>query len=195
MLGSSELEVISDSDPTLVKMNIYELQNLLEYPFIGDLKMILADKSGNQLCSFGDSIQPGELSTFEVQEEPIKIQGRLVGEWPEGDYRLYVGARQLNTSKFVYLSYYDIVHPDISYHDLSLSAQIKGNKLIINGKTYIITPTKIELVEANNSIEELDYYHVYSLNGRHIGSLEKKNPPPGIYIIRQGQLWRKIIVK
>ncbi len=195
MLGSSELEVISDSDPTLVKMNIYELQNLLEFPFIGDLKMILADKSGNQLCSFGDSIQPGELSTFEVQEEPIKIQGRLVGEWPEGDYRLYVGARQLNTSKFVYLSYYDIVHPDISYHDLSLSAQIKGNKLIINGKTYIITPTKIELVEANNSIEELDYYHIYSLNGRHVGSLEKKSPPPGVYIIRQGELWRKMVVK
>lgn len=195
MLGSSELEVINDSDPTLVKMNIYELQNLQEFPFIGDLKMILADKSGNQLCSFGDSIQPGELSTFEVQEEPIKIQGRLVGEWPEGDYRLYVGARQLNTSKFVYLSYYDIVHPDISYHDLSLSAQIKGNKLIINGKTYIITPTKIELVEANNSIEELDYYHIYSLNGRHVGSLEKKSPPPGVYIIRQGELWRKMVVK
>ena len=195
MLGCSELEVVSDTKPSLVSLNIYELQNLQESPFIGDLRMILADKSGKQLCAFGDSIQPGELSTFEIQEAPLKIHGQLVGEWPDGDYKVYVGARQINTSRYVYLSFYDISQPDIEYHELSLSAQIKGGKLIINGKTYDISPTSINQVEQNDMKSKEDTIRIYRLDGLIIGSRVVNTLPSGVYVIRQGKLTRKMIIR
>ena len=197
LLGCSELEAISSSDPSLVCLNIYEIQNLMDYPFIGDLKMILADKIGKQLCSFGDSIQPGELSTFEVQEEPLKIQGKLIGEWTDGDYKLYVGARQINTSKFVYLSFYDITRPDLAYQDLSLNAEIMDNRLIVNGKSYIITPTSIKHIETESHIEEDDNINFYCVDGRFVGKSYKDtiSLPPGIYIVRQGKSTRKMVIR
>ena len=195
MLGCSELEVVSDNVPSVVSLNIYELQNLQEFPFIGDLRMILADKSGRQLCAFGDSIQPGELSTFEVQEAPLKIHGQLVGEWPDGDYKVYVGARQINTSKYVYLSFYDISQPDMEYHELSLKAQIKDRKLIINGKTFDISPTSIYQVEPDDMKGRGDTIGIYSLDGLFVGSRGVNTLPPGIYIIRQGKQTRKIIIR
>ncbi len=195
LLGSSELEVLSNSDPSLICLNIYELQNMLDSPFIGDLKMILADKSGNQLCSFGDSVQPGELSTFEVQEKPLKIQGKLIGEWPDGDYKLYVGARQINTSKFVYVSFFDITQPDMSYHELSLSAQIKDRKLLVNGKSFNITSSLNQIV-ANSTIDNDDGIHFYHLDGRYLGMYNKVKMKlqPGFYIVRRGKHIRKISI-
>ena len=195
MLGCSEFELVSETAPSLISLNIYELQNLQESPFIGDLRMILADKSGKQLCAFGDSIQPGELSTFEVQEAPLKIQGQLAGEWSDGDYKVYVGARQINTSKYVYLSFYDISQPDMEYHELSLNAQIKDGQLIINGKTYVISPTSIIQIEADDMKGKDDTISIYRLDGRYIGSKNANTLPSGIYIIRQGKQTRKMIVR
>lgn len=196
MLGCSELEALNCSDPSLVCLKIYEVQNLQDSPFIGDIKMILADKSGKQLCSFGDSIQPGELSTFEVIEEPLKIQGQLTGEWPDGDYKLYVGARQINTSRFIYLSFFDITQSDIDYHEISLDAQIKNGKLIINGNTYIIPPTSVEQIDSVLPKDNVEGDYLYCLDGRHVGKFHKdaKSLPSGIYILRQGNKIRKIVV-
>ena len=195
MLGCSEIEAVTNSDPSLISINIYELQNLLDVPFIGDLKMILADKGGKQLCSFGDSIQPGELSTFEVQEEPLKIKGKLMGEWPDGDYKLYVGARQINTSKFVYLSYYDIAKPDMAYHDLSLKAQIKDGRLIINGKTYDILPTSLDYINSENILGNSSHIRIYNLNGICIGNIININVlPQGMYFIIDGGHRRKVFI-
>lgn len=148
MLGSSEIELGKASDPSLISLNIYELQNLLESPFIGDLKMILADKQGKQLCSFGDSIQPGELSMYEIQEYPLKIQGKLIGNWPDGDYKIYVGARLINTTSYVYVSYYDIAQPDMNYQELCLNAKIENGKIIINGRSFTISPTTIDNIQS-----------------------------------------------
>ena len=194
MLGSSEIEVVSVSDSSLISLNIYELQNIQDSPFIGDLKMILADKSGKQLFSFGDSIQPGELSTFEIQENPINIQGQFEGDWPDGDYKLYVGARQINTSKFEYVSFYDVTQPDMTYHDLCLSTKIKDGKIIVNGVAFIIpTPTLIDNIRLNeNNNDGLD---IYRLDGSHLSDKDTATLPAGIYIIRQGKETRKIIVK
>lgn len=195
MLGCSELELVSETAPSLISLNIYELQNLQESPFIGDLRMILADKSGKQLCAFGDSIQPGELSTFEVQEAPLKIQGQLEGEWSDGDYKVYVGARQINTSKYVYLSFYDISQPNMEYHELSLNAQIKDGQLIINGKTYVISPTSINQMDADDMKGKDDTINIYRLDGRYIGGKNAKTLPSGIYIMRQGKQTRKMIIR
>ena len=197
MLGCSELEVLSDSDPTLIELKVYELQNLLEYPFIGDLKMILADKTGIQLCSFGDSIQPGELSTYEIQENPIRIRGQLTGNWPEGDYRLYVGARQINTSNFVYLSYFDITKPDVTYHDMSINAQIKDGRLIVNDKAYVISPTSIKQTEIGCLNDDGDNLEIYRFDGmkRRKGDMGVETLTNGVYIIRGSNQTRKVLGK
>lgn len=195
MLGSSELEVINSSDSSLVILNIYELQNLQNTPFIGDLKIMLADTSGRQLCSFGDSIQPGELSTFEVQNDPLKIQGALVGDWPDGNYKLYVGARQLNTTKFVYISFYDVMQPDKAYQDLSLNAVIKDGKLIVNGITYTIIPTSINHVEIDSLEDNPQLTKYYYLDGRSIDVEDIRELSPNIYIMRRGNNTRKFVVR
>ena len=195
MLGCSELEINNDAAPSIISLNIYELQNLQESPFIGDLKMIFADMSGKQLCTFGDSIQPGELSTFEIQEEPITIQGQLLGDWQDGNYRIYVGARQLNTSQFVYLSYYDSFQPDMTYQDLSIEAQIIEGKLVIKGKTYVISPTSIKT--PNEGQKKKNDTYVYRIDGTCLGrySYHSHRFSPGVYVIRQGENVRKLFIK
>ena len=205
MLGCSELEAVSGADSLLIAVNIYELQNLRNSPFIGDLKMILADKTGKQLCSFGDSIQPGELSTFEIQAAPLKIQGQLFGEWPDGDYRLYIGARLINTSKFVYVSFYDIVQPDIAFHDICLNAKIEDGRLFVGGKSFIISsPTSVIRIESGHGSEGEDTMasydnnpgEIYHMNGMLIGPANeaKLNLRGGIYFIRRGDTVKKLYV-
>lgn len=155
MLGCSELELVSTSNPSLLSLNVYELQNLQEEPFIGDLRMILSDKQGKQLCVFGDSIQPGELGMFEIQTPPFKIQGELEGNWPDGEYKIYLGARLINTSNYVYVAYYDIAQSETNYQELCLHAKIENGNLLIDGKTFYISPTYVRNVrkeQKNNAL-------------------------------------------
>lgn len=179
VLGCSELKVVGKTDSANICLNIYELQNLQPSPFVGDLRMILADNTGRQLVAFGDSIQPGELSTFEILEDPLKIQGCLTGNWPNGNYRLYVGAKLINSSTYTLLSYYDISQPSIEYQELYLDAQIKDGKITIEGHTYEIQPaTNIESV-SSCGIRESPY--IISLSGIRYDR-DKHNISPGIYI-------------
>lgn len=177
VLGSSELEVVADS--ANICLNIYELQNLQPSPFIGDLRMILADSTGKQLVSFGDSVQPGELSTFEIMGDPLKIQGSLTGNWPNGNYRLYVGAKLINSPTYALVSYYDISQPSIEYQELYLDAQINDGKITIEGHTYEIRPTTAIESASSSKIRENPY--VISLSGIRYDR-DKHSIPPGIYI-------------
>ena len=176
MLGSSELELLKNSDPSLISLNIYELQNLNEAPFIGDLKMIFADKYGEQLIAFGNSIQTGELSMYEIRDEPINLHGTLSGNWPDGDYKIYVGARLDSTSDYVYVSYYDIANPGVYYQELCINAHIKNGNLIINDRSYDILPTSIKCIESisNKQIR-------YGIDGKQISQPVKS----GLYIVKK----------
>ena len=186
LLGSSELELLNASDSSMIRLNIYELQNLSETSFIGDLRMILTDKRGSFLCAFGDSIQPGELSMYEIQENPLNIQGELIGDWPEGNYRIYIGARLINTSKYVYVSFYDIAHPDKSNQELYLDARIERGKLIINGKSYEIVPSSI----SNNRImRNYANENIYYLDGTKHDIF--KSDAFGIYIVNGRKVFHK----
>lgn len=179
VLGCTELKVVGKTDSINICLNIYELQNFQSSPFIGDLRMVLADNTGRQLVSFGDSIQPGELSTFEILGDPLKIQGCLTGNWPNGNYRLYVGAKLINSSTYTLLSYYDISQPSIEYQELYLDAQIKDGKITIEGHTYEIQPTTT--IESVSSCRTGKSPYVISLSGIRYDR-DKHNIPPGIYI-------------
>lgn len=182
MLGSSELELSKIADSSIVCLKIYELQNLLNDPFVGDLRMILADRDGHQLAFLGDSIQPGELSMYEVMEEPLKIEGQLSGDWPDGKYKIYVGARLINTSDYVYVSFYDIAQPGISNQELCIDAEIKEGILIIDGKQYIITPANVRNISTAKRQPKDSTYKLdgrkdagtgYGLNGIYISNGKK----------------------
>lgn len=193
-LGCSELELQNNSDSTLISLNIYELQNLNEDPFIGDLRMIIADKYGELLFAFGDSIQTGELSMYEIQDEPLRINGTLSANLPDGEYKIFVGARKTNSSDYVYVSSYDIANPEINYQDMYLDAKIKNGYLIINDRVYKILPTSIKNVEimpnTNNG------HLVYLIDGTCVGEFDelKQSLLPGVYIIRQNGKTKKLII-
>lgn len=190
LLGSSELELVKTSNPTEISLNLYELQNLQEAPFIGDLRMVLADDMGNQLAVFGDSVHVGELSMYEIQDRPQKMRGNLSGDWGNGDYRIYVGARAINTTDYVYVSYYDIARPNMANQELFLDAQIKDNILSINGHSYKIITTSVNSATMNESQE----INIYDLNGSQLKGYNPKTLRKGIYIIRQGSDSRKLVI-
>lgn len=178
VLGSSELQVVGGADSANICLNIYELQNLQPSTFIGDLRMILADNTGKQLVSFGDSIQPGELSAFEILGDPMRIQGCLTGNWPNGNYRLYVGARLINSPAYTLLYYHEVGQPSIEYQELYLDAQIKDGKITIQGHTYEILPTTA--IESASRMMRKNSC-VTSLSGIRYNR-DKQTIPPGIYI-------------
>lgn len=185
ILGCSELEVLTTQAPSMINIKIYELQNLSKDPFSGDLKMILSDVDGKQLCSFGDSVFLGGFISNEVQVEPVTLQGQLTGDWPDGDYKLYVGARQINSSKYEYIYLHDYTHPEIACADLSLNARIKDGRISINGTSYIILPTSVREKSAFSPRDFNECSDVYRLDGRYMGKFSKrKSLQPGIYILR-----------
>lgn len=164
MLGCSEIELDKNVD-SLIRINIYELVNLQESPFIGDLRMILTNKQGEMLCAFGDSIQPGELSMLEIQNYPQTIQGVLTGDWPDGDYKLFIGAKLINTTEYYYISFYDIAKPNMNYQELCFNVKINDGKLIIDNMSYEIL-TSIGQVKKQCD----DYMKRFNSNGMQITS-------------------------
>ena len=186
-LACTELEI---RDSTIISLNIYGLQNFKDVPFIGDLRMILADSNGKQLVAFGDSVQPGELSMNEIREYPLMICGTLAGDWPDGNYRIYVGARLINTSIYTYLSFYDVTQPGITGPHLYLNAHIENGTLIINGKSYDIIPTFIKEFGGEGATSLFSY----SLNGSRW--MSNKHPGGGINIVRRSDgSVRKVVAK
>lgn len=145
-LGCSDIEILNAKDNEYeILLNIYELQNLEENPFIGDIKMILADGYGKALCTFGDSIQIGELGMYEVQPDPFMLKGFLSEDWPDGIYRLYIGARHIDSTEYQYIKFYDIAHPWIDPQDLYYDLRIGNGVIIIEGHRYIQLPLDVTI--------------------------------------------------
>lgn len=176
-LGCSDFELASTTGDSIICIKLYELQNLIEDPFIGDIRMILANNQGKALTVFGDSIQPDEMGMHEIVEEPLSIQGCLTGDWENGKYRIYIGARKINQQSYTNISFYDITIPQGEYKDFYFEADIVDGKMMIDGKTFPIIPSIIQdtsyhLTNTANNV-------IYSLTGTRQSSLRR-----GINIIR-----------
>lgn len=187
-LGCSDIEAITQEDAdTLICLNIYEMLNLEERAFVGDIRMILANDKGEKLCIFGDSIQLEEMGTYEVMTKPLVLRGCLAGNWPSGNYRLYVGARHISEKEYVYVSFYDHILPE-EPKEYYLEAHITNGKITVKGKTYtIITPTSVKLTYSQNSYNTLSF----SISGQQL-----KYARNSIYIRRASDgSYKKIIIK
>lgn len=149
-LGCSDVELLDTKDNEYeIRINIYELQNLEESPFIGDLRMILADGYGRALFAFGDSLQPGELGMYDVQPEPFMLKGVLSEGISDGLYRLYIGARPINSSEFRYVSFYDLTQPYIEPYNLFFDLRVENGEVIVDGHQYKLQPVSIHVINSN----------------------------------------------
>lgn len=177
MLGCSDIEVLEANDNEYeICLNIYELQNLEDSPFIGDLRMILADEWGAVLYAFGDSLQPGELGKYEVQPEPFMLKGFLSEECADGKYRLYIGARPINSSEYQYVSFYDFTQPYMEPSDYYYDLRIEKGEIFIDGHRFKLHPLGI-----STPIEDIrNTMSLVSLSGFLFGKNQK---PKGITIV------------
>lgn len=147
VLGCSDIEILDPVDDEYeIRLNIYELQNLEESPFIGDLRMILADEYGKVLSAFGDSIQPGELGMFEVQPDPFMLRGVLSEDLADGIYRIYIGARPINSTDFHYISFYDFTQPFMEPQELYFDLRKENGEILIDGHKYKPQPLEVPTI-------------------------------------------------
>ena len=150
LLGSSELQIVSSSyNSALLQMNIYELQNLEEESFTGDIQMVLADCDGNFLTSFGTSYKCENLNKNEVVHRPIALEGNPKGNFSNGDYRIYVGARTSNSTGMSYVMFYDMIHPFDKYAELYVNARIDNGILIVGEYNFKIEPILPEYIRGD----------------------------------------------
>ena len=150
ILGASEIELIPTEDSSTIKLRIYELINLQNTPFTGYLGLALSDNEGNMLTVLGDSVLINELNEHEIQNKPIILKDILHGIWPEGEYRLMVWFREVDSSHLHYLSYHDMTQPNFLKDELYLEATIKDGYLYIGEYKYIIPSNSIMMKFNNN---------------------------------------------
>ena len=186
-LVCSEAELLDEENGHLVSLNLYEVMCLQETPFVGTLRMVLADKNGNYLTAFGDSVQPGEMGYNDMLEKHIHLSGMFTDVWSDGKYRLYVGVKQITNANYSYLKHYDWMVLGSEPSDLYYDVQIKDGIAVINGHTYQMMPTSIPSIF---SMQKKDFlYGTYTLTGIPV-TKEVMHSHPGIYI----QNGKKVII-
>lgn len=194
-LGCSELELRNNQDSLKIQVNLYELINLKEKTFTGYVRMILADNAGNAITVFGDSVLLEEMSYKEVQSRHKSLKGCLVGDIPDGKYRLYIGVRRMNESEYNYMALFDWTVWGEIPRELYLKVEIKDGVVYIKDNAYKVIPTLIRPV-LKDSAKMNGYFEVYTPNGTFIGHKEISeldNLPSGVYILRNKDGVRKMV--
>lgn len=150
LLGSSELQIYTTgTNPELMSMNVYELQNLDIEPFIGELQMLLADCDGNFITSFGTCSHCEIMNINDMLSRPIELSGNLKGNFTNGDYRIYVGAQTSKSTGISYVVFYDILHPSDEYPELYVDARIHDGILSVSGYDFKIEPSEPECLRGD----------------------------------------------
>lgn len=187
-LGCSDVEFLMTEDKSDIYVRLYEIVSLKEKAFVGDIYMMLCDKYGKSLATISEVVHPEEMGYLDVLKAPIDLHGKITEEWPDGEYRLYFGAKHIEEEKGSYIMYYDWTilgkAPSEYYFDLS----ILNGVVTVNGKTYMSEPTSIlPITYVNNQIVG----EIYSATGQKTEGFQR-----GINIIRMhdGSI-KKIYVK
>ncbi len=193
ILGCSELELRKNKDSLQIQINLYELLNLSEDIFTGYIKLLLSDNQSNIIKAFGDSILLEEMNYKDVLGDHKTLKGCLIGEFTDGEYRLYVGARRLDERVYRYICQYDWTKPDIFAKELYLEVKIENGIIHINDNEYKVVPQFIQTMCAKDIDDFLD---IYTISGTFVGRMkisEFQNMPSGIYIFRNRNSVKKII--
>lgn len=151
-LGCSEVQFLSNkSDKAEIRANVYELINLEEAPFIGDVRLMIADSKGMGYTALGDSVIINEIGQNEVLPDPISLKSKICGEWPDGHYRICIGARSLGTTDYTLVSFYDYTEPAPTPKELFFDAIIENGQIQINSVSYEIIVDHINQVSISEN--------------------------------------------
>ena len=101
------------------------------------------------------------MGNLDILPDPLKIQGRLIGKWPDGMYRLYIGARQINTQQYAFVRFYDTLQPFHEEKELYLDVQILQDRLYVQNQVYKILPSSVSAYR----VLETNCVDSYSLDG------------------------------
>ena len=157
--------------------------------------MILADNAGNAITAFGDSVLLEEMSYKEVQSRHKSLKGCLVGDIPDGEYRLYIGVRRMNEDEYNYMALFDWTVWGTVPRELYLNVKIEDGVVYIKDNAYKVIPTLIYPI--HKDVSKIDeFFDVYTINGTCIGLKrisDLDNMPSGIYILRNKKGVKKIV--
>ena len=186
----SEMELAGSEESSIIGINMYEVLNLQAEPFVGTIRMLLTDNKGKILTIFGDSIVPEEMGYNEVQKEHWHLQGSLDEHWPDGLYRLYIGAKHITSGQYSFVKKYDWITPGATPTDFYYNVQLKGEEIIIDGHTFRYPTDNISFPFAPDN----NWVSVHNLHGVFYGCHQisalptlKYSIPQGIYLIRDAK--------
>lgn len=161
-VGCSDIQFLTNrSDNSEIRVKIYEFINLEEAPFIGDVRLLISDEKGLGYTSLGDSVVINEIGQYEVVSDPIALKCKISGDWPDGHYRIYIGARPLGTMDYNYVSFYDYTEPAPIAKEQYFDAIIESGQIRICNNSYDIVPVSISI-----PVPEQEEQNSYEVDGR-----------------------------
>ena len=185
-IGCSEIELLQESDKSLITAKLYEIVNLQLDAFIGSLFFTFADKNGVPLFSFGNHSELPELGYNDCLTEPTILSGSIDKYIPDGHYRLYVSAKRGEKAQNSYVVHHELSSWGNSTKEMYFQVNIKNGVAYIDNKEYEIRPTNID----NIPLSQNSTPSYYTLDGRRVSILESLHK--GIYIILQNGKKKKI---
>lgn len=185
-IGCSEIELLQESDKSLITAKLYEIVNLQLDAFIGSLFFTFADKNGVPLFSFGNHSELPELGYNDCLTEPTILSGSIDKYIPDGHYRLYVSAKRGEKAQNSYVVHHELSSWGNSTKEMYFQVNIKNGVAYIDNKEYEICPTNID----NIPLSQNSTPSYYTLDGRRVSILESLHK--GIYIILQNGKKKKI---
>lgn len=187
LLCSSEFEVFKNADSdSLLNVRIYELFNYSDDLLEGDLQLEIATDDGTSLMNIGTSVWHPAFESQEVEPAPITLFGAIPDTLSNGHYRLYATfypSRQYLANR---IKFYDRIDPTEVPTEYFLPMEIKDNEILVNGVSFSKMTACIKMVDVQNYSNN----PIYSINGiRRFGNMK------GVYILRQGNSSRKMVIK
>ena len=176
-IGCADLELLKGDEQDRILANVYEVRNLQTEPFEGCLFFTVADEGGCPLFSFGESSYVSELGYMDYLDTPVRINGTIDVDIPDGQYRLYISAQRSHQQTLSYVVKNDMKIPEAPTTELYCRVIVSNGRAYIDNKEYGISPTNIDGVQSSQDSEPL----YYTLDGRRVYRSDSLSR--GIYIM------------
>ncbi len=119
-------------------------------------------------------------------DTPIKINGCIDVDIPDGQYRLYISAQKSSQQTSSYVVKNDMEIPEASTTELYYRVVVRNGRAYIDNKEYDISPTNIVGVQSSKNRES----SYYTLDGSRMDGVDSSRK--GVYIMKQDGMWKKV---
>lgn len=185
-IGCSDFELLKSDERNRIIANVYEVRNLQTQPFEGRMFFTMADEGGCPLFPFGERSYISELGYMDYLDTPIKINGCIDVDIPDGQYRLYISAQKSSQQTSSYVVKNDMEIPEASTTELYYRVVVRNGRAYIDNKEYDISPTNIVGVQSSKNRES----SYCTLDGSRMDGVDSSRK--GVYIMKQDGMWKKV---